>query len=194
VSNRFDVQQLPPRRGSLRVPTVLLALASLPLAAGVMGFVASASALMLGGALVVGAVAQATIEHMGATRVRERADRLLLAGRPLPPELAWRERELTGAQERAALADSLRRLVKSLEREVVLTAQVVNRPAARAQRPRLTALADRLARLESPVHVRGILLVRKLLRDGGSPLYDRTRAAQLPDHLDRALRALEPLR
>ncbi len=171
-----------------------LALAALPLVAGVFGLVRPASALMLGGALVVGAAVQASLGFLASKQERVSADRLLLAGNSLPSELEWRKQELTGARERGSLARSLRSLVSSLGRDVVLTAQVVNRPAARAQSAKLTALADRLERVEDAVSARGILLVRRLLTDGRSPLFDRARAAELPDDIDTALRALDSRR
>ena len=182
------------RRSVLKGPTALFVLALVPLTAAVAGLVSPASGLMLGGALFVGASLQAAVgQAVASARARP--------GRPAhhraprrPGELAWRALELTSDRQRTALAKSLRDLVHSLGHKVVMTAQVVNRPAARPQRARLTALADRLGRLDEPVDARGVLLVRELLADGGSPLYDRRHAAELPERLDFLLRALEPRR
>jgi hypothetical protein len=73
-----------------------------------------------------------------------------------------------------------------------MTAQVVNRPAARAQSNGLDALATRLERLDRPVAPLGVLRARTLLSDGRSPLFDRVIGSDLPDHIRRALRDLEP--
>ena len=175
-------------------PTVIFALALLPLACAVAGLVSPTSGLMLGGALFVAGALEATVGQAASVRERARADRLLLAGHGSSPELEWRTEELTSDRQRQALAKSLRSLIASLGQNVVMTAQVVNRPAARAQRAKLTALADRLARLDKPVDARGVLMVRQLLADGGSPLYDRRRAEELPERLDTLVRALEPRR
>ncbi len=198
MSNRYDVEResrpLHLDRRSFSGPTVLFALALLPLAAAVAGLVSPTSGLMLGGALFVAGALEATVGHAAAVRDRAKADRLLLAGHRSSPELEWRAEELTSERQRKALAKSLHALVASLGQNVVMTAQVVNRPAARAQRARLTAIGDRLLRLEKPVSARGVLMVRRLLADGGSPLYDRRHADELPERLDILLRALEPRR
>jgi hypothetical protein len=52
-------------------------------------------------------------------------------------------------------------------------------------------MAERLEDLKRPVGARGILLLRSLLEDAGSPLYDRESAEALPFYVDAALEGLE---
>jgi hypothetical protein len=176
----------------LEVPRVLFALAAVPLVAGVVGEIAPTSALMLGGALAVSATLETLIRFRATARDRKKADALIVTGNRLPADLAWREQELCDGGQRTMLARSIRRLLRSLDREVVMTAQVVNRPAARAQRGGLDALATRLESLDRPVAALGMVRVRTLLTDGHSPLFDRIVGDDLPEHIRRALRDLEP--
>ena len=57
--------------------------------------------------------------------------------------------------------------------------------------PEIKALADRVGDLGRPVSRHGLELVRSLLADGGSPLYDRDRAAELPETVKKILVALD---
>jgi hypothetical protein len=83
------------------------------------------------------------------------------------------------------------RVLRDLDRAKLPSASPLRRPAARASEPQLRALADRLGQ-SRPVAPRGVLLVRSLLREGGSPLYAEDAELLLPRALARVLGALEP--
>ncbi len=191
MHSSLDAHRFAPGRAA-RVSTALLAVATVPLTAGAVGLLEPTAALIAGGALAAAGFTSAFTSWDRRRRQRATADRLLLDRRELPVELAWRERELVSSRERRRVARSLRGLVRSLQRQVVMTAQVVNRPAARPQVSKFLALAERLERDEAPVAARGMLVLRRLLTNACSPLFDRTRADELPEQLDRALSALEP--
>ncbi len=53
------------------------------------------------------------------------------------------------------------------------------------------ALAERVGDLEQPVTAAGIVLVRDLLSDGGSPLYTGGNVADLPNTLSRIRSTLD---
>ncbi len=56
--------------------------------------------------------------------------------------------------------------------------------------PEIKALASRLGDFERSVTPAGMLLVRDLLTDGGSPLYDRDRVHEMPETVETILVAL----
>jgi hypothetical protein len=109
------------------------------------------------------------------TRLRRSAlDRQLAAGEPAwaSRELTWRAAELTARAERRAIADQIDALVD----EVIApprprgAAAPVDRDGVRACLRQFVELADDL-RGTDPIRPQGIVLLRRLLRDGGSPLY-----------------------
>jgi hypothetical protein len=106
---------------------------------------------------------------------------------------AWRVAELTSSRERLALARSLGDLVDDLSSHTLPGAAPVNRVGLRPHVDELLSLAARLEVLERPVAPRGMLLVRELLTNGGSPLYlggdIRVLAPQLAE-IHRALDAV----
>ena len=113
------------------------------------------------------------------TRVRARLrrsalDRRLAAGDPAwaSGELSRRAAELTSPGERRALADQLDGLVDEVTGPPSLrgAAAPVARDAVRACRELLLELADDL-RQAKLIRPQGTALLRRLLRDGGSPLY-----------------------
>jgi hypothetical protein len=57
--------------------------------------------------------------------------------------------------------------------------------------PELRTLAARVGDLGRPASPHGLQLVHNLLTDGGSPLYDRDRAGEIPETVRRILLALE---
>ena len=136
---------------------------------------------------------------LGLTRIelarsRREADRCLLnaeAGAPTSSAFAWRVAELTNAQERRTLARSLRGIVEDLAARGLPGAAPLNRAGLRPHSDLLVALADRLERLDLPVTPKGMLLVRELLSDGGSPLYLYGDAEELPAELARIHDALD---
>jgi len=142
----------------------------------------------------VAAVVRAARARIELGHVRRAADRLIvheLRSRDASELVRWRCEELTS---RAAL-DGLRRQVECVVRDLdpakLPSASPLRRPAARANEPLLRAVSERLAE-SRPVAARGVLLVRSLLRDGGSPLYAEDAERLLPRTLTRVLGALEP--
>lgn len=102
---------------------------------------------------------------------RRAADDELIATRLPSPRLAWRTTELTADRSRLELARSLTDAVHTSDERLLPTASPLARPAVRECRPQLLALAARLYDLSLPVTPRGVLLVERLLCDGGGPLY-----------------------
>jgi hypothetical protein len=122
---------------------------------------------------------------------RAEADARLLAGETLSPRTAWRANELTAWKNRRVLARSLRQLVKSADARLLPGATPVNRIAVREESGTILALAGLLEDFDTPVGVRGVLLLDRLLTDGYGPLYVSYRAVELPGVLTRCGSALE---
>jgi hypothetical protein len=105
----------------------------------------------------------------------------------------WRGLELTSARKRLQLARSLEDVVDELHGPVRLPgASPLNRVGLQSHEQELAALVARLAALDRPVTESGMRLVNALVTDGGSPLYDREAAGEIPAVLARVLDALEP--
>jgi hypothetical protein len=181
-----------PRPFRSAVPLAVLALVAaaldldprLPWLAGV--FAASCFA--------VAAAVRATRARVEVAHVRRAADRLIvheLRSRDASELVRWRCTELTSRASLDALKRDVERVLRDLDRAKLPSASPLRRPAARASEPQLRALADRLGQ-SRPVAPRGVLLVRSLLREGGSPLYAEDAELLLPRALARVLGALEP--
>jgi hypothetical protein len=190
-AKRYSTLDLPrPYRAA--APLVALAVAALlfeidPALPWAVGALAAAC-------FALAAAVRATLARIELAAVRRTADRLIIHDtrvRDASELVRWRCDELT---TRAAL-DSLRREVEHLIRELdprkLAGASPCRRPAARANQDLLQAIVDRLGS-SSEVSARGVLLVRSLLRDGGSPLYVEGAEPLLRRALRRALGALEP--
>jgi len=137
---------------------------------------------------------QLGLERLELARSRRDADRILIngeAGAPTSSAFAWRVAELTNARERSMLEGSLRGVVADLSPDRLPGATPLNRSGLRPHADLLLALADRLEQLDAPVTPKGILLVRELLANGGSPLYTYGDAEQLPAVLVQILGALD---
>ena len=102
-----------------------------------------------------------------------RLDRQIAAGCALTsPELALRARRLTDPRSRRELAVSIRGAVRYIEQPADrISAVVVDRTAVKHGRAALLDLADQLE-LANKVTPRGVLLARKLMSDGLSPMYN----------------------
>jgi len=127
-----------------------------------------------------------------SSRRRAVADEWLLWGaRPQPasPFLAARAAELTSAKTRGQLAALARRIIAE-QSDPRCRAYAVNRPAIRQHLDLLIALAERLESPE-PVGVQGMAWAARLLNDGGGPLYDPRRAAELGPTLAQAVHDLD---
>jgi hypothetical protein len=95
------------------------------------------------------------------------------------------------ARQRKSLARSLDGVVRSLDPKRLPGASPLNRRGLWLYEPELRTLAARVGDLERPASRHGLQLVRNLLTDGGSPLYDRDRADEIPETIHRILVALE---
>jgi hypothetical protein len=190
-ANRSSTLDLPrPYRAA--APLVALALAavlldtdpSLPWAVGVLA----------GGCFAVSAAVRAARARLELAAVRRTADRLIVHDtrvRDASELVRWRCAELTARAELDSLAREVERVIDDLDPRKLPGASPLRRPAAGANRDVLHTIADRLGS-SNEVSARGVLLVRSLLRDGGSPLYADDAEALLRRALVRALGALEP--
>ena len=143
---------------------------------------------------VVAGVVRAVRARVELAHVRRTADRLIvheLRSRDASELVRWRCDELTSPASLDSLKREVEHVIADLDPARLPSASPLRRAAARANEPLLRAIADRLGR-SRPVTARGVLLVRSLLRDGGSPLYADDAALLLPRALTRVLGALEP--
>jgi hypothetical protein len=135
-----------------------------------------------------------------AVRIRLRAwlrclslDRRLAAGEPAwaSAELRWRAAQLTSARVRRGLATEIDRVLEAAAQPPRPRGAAVplDRSAVLACDDLLRGLAHDLRHAE-PVQVRGVALVRQLLRDGGSPLYAAEAERALDESIRRARAAL----
>jgi len=98
---------------------------------------------------------------------------------------------MLSARRRKSLARSLEGVVRSLDPKRLPGASPLNRPGLWLYVPEIRALAQRVGDLDRPASRRGLQLVHDLLVDGGSPLYDRDRASDIPLTVKQILVALE---
>ena len=92
---------------------------------------------------------------------------------------------------RRSLARSLEGVIRSLDARRLPGASPLNRAGLWPYVGELQELAQRVGDLDRPASKRGLRLVRQLLTDGGSPLYDRDRIQELPATVHAILSALE---
>lgn len=102
-----------------------------------------------------------------------------------------RSGSVVSARRRRSLEKSLRGILRSLDPKRLPGASPLNRPGLWLYVPEITSLADRVGDLKRPASRQGLELVRSLLTDGGSPLYDRDRADELPETVKKILLALD---
>jgi hypothetical protein len=98
---------------------------------------------------------------------------------------------VVSTRKRRSLARSLDGVVRSLDPKRLPGASPLNRRGLWLYVPEIRTLAQRVGDLDRPVSPRGLQLVHDLLTDGGSPLYDRDRAGEIPETVKRILVALE---
>ena len=104
---------------------------------------------------------------------RRGADAELAATRLAPPRLAWRTAELVAEENRVSLARSLTDVVHAADERLLPGAAPLDRTAIRRNRAQLLELASLLFDVDREVTPRGVLLVDRLLTEGGGPLYGR---------------------
>ncbi len=107
---------------------------------------------------------------------RSQLDRQIATGEPRVTNaaLALRAQQLVSARTRLALARDLRRVVDHVERPrspSLLSAVVIEPRTVSRGRHALLGLAERLE-AAGPVDPAGVVLVRRLLTDGCSPLFN----------------------
>jgi len=179
-----------PRPGRSALP--LLALAVLALVLEV------APPLRLAGAAAAACFALAAFVRAARARselrvVRRAADRLILAdGHRADGSdvVRWRALELIGPASRASLAREIEQALRRTDPARLPSASPLRRGVARRHRELLARLDERM--LDGrPVTARGVLLLRRLLREPGSPLYD-DHAGDLSRPLATVLVELEP--
>ena len=100
-------------------------------------------------------------------------------------------RDFASARRRRSLAKSLQGIIRNIDRKRLPGASPLNRPGLWLYEPEIRTLAARVGNLDRPVSRRGLELVRNLLTDGGSPLYDRDRIDEIPETVRRILVALD---
>jgi hypothetical protein len=132
---------------------------------------------------------------LARVRARRDADRWLRVseGRwESHPAFAWRTAELTSSRERRVLARSLHGIVSDVRApRSTFSASPLNRRGLVPYLREIEETADLVSDLEQPVTAAGIVLVRDLLTDGGSPLYFGGNVDDLPKTLSRIRSTLE---
>jgi hypothetical protein len=125
--------------------------------------------------------------------VRRAADRLIVTdprGGEVSELIQWRSHELVDPEQRAALRRELERTIRRLDPAHLPSSSPLRRAALRRHEDLLHTIAARVGD-DRPVTARGILLVRALLRDPGSPLYGEGEEP-LARTLSRVRGALDP--
>jgi hypothetical protein len=179
-----------PRPGRAAFPLVALALVALALEA--------APQLRLAGLAAAACFALAAVVRAERSRaelrgIRRTADRLILAsarGVEGSDIVRWRTLELVAPATREGLGREIEQTLRTSDPARLPSASPLRRGVARRHRELLQRLEERM--LDGrPVTARGVLLLRRLLRDAGSPLYD-DHAESLSRALARVLGELEP--
>ena len=179
-----------PRPGRAALPLLALTVVALALEA--------APRLRLAGLAAAGCFALAAVVRAARARVelgavRRAADRLILAdarGFEGSEVVRWRTLELVASASRRGLARELEQTLRRTDPARLPSASPLRRGAARRHRELLRRLEERM--LDGrPVTAHGVLLLRRLLREPGSPLYDE-HGADLSRVLARVLAELEP--
>jgi hypothetical protein len=129
-------------------------------------------------------------EHRALRAARRRADEQLLESRLPSPRLAWRVAELTSPEHRDELGRALTDAVHAADERFLPSARPINRAAVRKCRAQLLELAACFFDGERPVSPRAVLLVERLLTDGGGPLYGTDAAQKLRGELEKIVDAL----
>jgi hypothetical protein len=180
-----------PRPGRAALPLLALALVALVLEADPQlrfAGLAAAACFALAGAV---RAARARAELRTVRRV---TDRLILAdavGAEGSDIVRWRTLELVAPASREELARELEQTLRRSDPARMPSAAPLRRGAARRNRELLLRLEERM--LDGrPVTARGMLLLQRLLREPGSPLYDELRERRLPRAIAKVLAELEP--
>lgn len=179
-----------PRPGRAALPLLALAVVALAFEATpelrLAGLAAAAC-------FAVAAAVRAERARAELRAIRRSADRLILAsavGVEGSDVIRWRTLELVAPATRERLARELEQTLRRIDPARLPSASPLRRGIARRHREMLQRIEGRL--LDGrPVTARGVLLLRRLLRDSASPLYDE-QAGDLSRALARVLVELEP--
>jgi hypothetical protein len=202
------VERVLGRRGSRRLGGARAILTpSLPylvplaaaIAASLVGFESTSVFAAVAASAALCALVRIGVEHERIERRRERADGWLATRCGHQPDdemLLARLDELGDPRLRKTLARSLRRVagdVSSFGRPT--TPAQHNRRTLRPHVEQIHRLADRLDDRTRPANPRGMAMAYRLITMGAGPLYNSSRAQELPAHLNATLGALdEPVR
>jgi predicted nuclease with RNAse H fold len=189
-AQRFGTLDLPrPARAAL--PLLALALLALALEADPPLRLAGLAAAAL---FALAGVARATRARAELGTVRRTADRLILSdahAAEASDVALWRTHELVSPASRQGLARELEQTIRRLDAARLPSASPLRRGLARRHEDLLRRLQERM--LDGrPVAARGVLLLRRLLREAGSPLYDAVDERELSRALATVLVELEP--
>jgi hypothetical protein len=124
-------------------------------------------------------------EHRALRSARRRADEQLLGSRLPSPRLAWRIAELISIENRDELGRALTDAIHAADERFLPGAKPLNRGAVRESRAQLLELAACLFDSE-----RSVLLVERLLADGGGPLYGNDSTQTLRREIETISKAL----
>jgi hypothetical protein len=160
-----------PRPGRAALPLVALALVALLLEAAPELRLAGAAAAVCFGVAAGIQAGRARAELRG---IRRYADRVILADARAADGsdiVRWRMLELVAPASRLGFAQELEQALRRSDPGRLPSASPLRRGIARRHRELLQRIEERL--LDGrPVTARGVLLLRRLLREPGSPLYD----------------------
>jgi hypothetical protein len=129
-------------------------------------------------------------EHRALRSARRRADEQLLGSRLPSPRLAWRIAELISIENRDELGRALTDAIHAADERFLPGAKPLNRGAVRESRAQLLELAACLFDSERSVSPRAVLLVERLLADGGGPLYGNDSTQTLRREIETISKAL----
>ena len=179
-----------PRPGRAALPLLALALVALALEASPQLRIAGVAAAAC---FALAAAVRAERAEAELRAIRRTADRLIL----VDPHAAggsdlvrWRERELVAPATREGLAREIQQTLRRADPARLPSASPLRRGVARRHRELLQKLEQRMLD-DRPVSARGVLRLRRLLREPRSPLYDE-HAGNLSRALARVLLELEP--
>jgi hypothetical protein len=179
-----------PRPGRAALPLLALALVALAFEASPQLRLAGLAAAAC---FALAAAVRAERARMELRAIRRSADRLILASARCvegSDVVRWRTSELVAPATRTGLAREIERTLRRSDPARMPSASPLRRGVARRHRELLQRLEERM--LDGrPVTARGVLLLRRLLREPNSPLYDE-HAGDLSRALGRVLLELEP--
>ncbi|MDX6377718.1 MAG: hypothetical protein QOE98_2021 [Gaiellaceae bacterium] len=158
------------------------------LAANLLGLLSVRAGVVADAAAIAASLWWLAIEHQAAERRRELLDDLIIHGwvNVAPDDVREREVELLSPRHRNLLA-------RALENQLLETPTLAHQRLAvllelRRQSERLRGLARRLR--DDPIDPRGVVMIKKMLTDGTSPIHNGPSDAIEPA-LERVERALD---